>query len=105
VNGQLPLQEVPVVVSQNRSQQGFSFARAVLAAETAGDVILSITDTNGLELLVDGQPVPIQKQVQISVIPGETTLTVIVNTAVHNSPLNIAIQDYGTTAVVTPVNL
>ena len=105
VNGRLPLNAIPVVVPQNPSRQGFAFARAVLAAETAGNIVLSIGDTSGLELLIDGQPVPVEERVQVSVTPGETTLTLIVNTAVRESPLDITIQDDGTTAVVTPVNL
>lgn len=107
VDGTLPLSNIPVVMPTEHTPQGnrgFAFAHSIISVETGGGLGLQFGDTEGLELYANDEPVTLDSTIIIPVTPGALKLTMIVNTTLRSSPLNVTIHEGTTTAVVAPLN-
>jgi putative heme-binding domain-containing protein len=90
VDGSLPLEEIPVVAVKNRSAvgtRGVGFARTSLNVTTAGDIVLALNATSGIEMRVDDLPVTVQDRMELTLTAGEHRITLTVDQSVRSEPL------------------
>jgi putative heme-binding domain-containing protein len=77
-SGELPLAELPVLRPRPDSPR-VGFARCELQVTTPGRVALELTSPPGLSLWVDGEPVTVQRRIELELEPGRHALTFAVD--------------------------
>lgn len=100
VAGDLPTLEVPIVAAQSRAPA--RFARFVFDAKTAGDVILKLSGTEGVQVWLDGVAVNAAAETKMSVQPGKRTVVVAADPEKTKFDLKIQFSDAGTAQVELP---
>lgn len=96
VAGQLPLADIPNVSVRNRSAKGslgVGFARHTLQTTGRSKLKVSVNQTDGLKLIVDGRPIEIASgTATIDVGEGEHRFTWTVDQRARRMPLEVAVE-------------
>lgn len=90
VGGQLPLADVPVLTVRGTQ---LSFARTTLRVTSPGNVGFQLNSAAGLEVRIDGIPMPAEEAFTTALDAGLHTVTVIINRDQRTEPLQLELLD------------
>ncbi len=90
VNGELPLEDLPILTVR---ETPLSFARTILRVTSPGNVGFRLNSTAGVEIRIDGVPMPPEAQFATELSPGLHTVTATINRDQRSEPLQISLQD------------
>lgn len=98
VAGLLPLETLPDVYVRKKGEWSgidtqIGFARTRLEVGTAGEVLLSLNDTKGVQMWLDQQPVEAAKEMKLKVTPGTHVLTLAVNKKERGEGVRVELKD------------
>jgi putative heme-binding domain-containing protein len=99
VGGELPLAELPLLNHRYWHNKGYSAARFGLTAAQAGAVNLALGVTEGLDIWVNGEPIPKDQLGAVELPQGDSTVTILVRHDTAAAPLRAQVQEAGETAV------
>ena len=86
VSGGLPLEDVPVL---NVRDQRVGFAQSQINVTTPGNIVFRVSSVAGLEIRIDGIPMPPQAEFSVSLTAGPHVVTVMINRASRTEPLSL----------------
>ncbi len=84
VSGALPLQAIP---QMRVREQDVSFVRCQVNVTTPGEIMFRVNSADGLEVRIDGVPMPPKAEFSSSLSGGLHTVTVTINQGVRKLPL------------------
>ncbi len=90
VNGELPLEDLPILTVRDTQ---LSFARTTLRVTSPGNVGFLLNSTTGVEIRIDGVPMPPETQFSTQLSPGLHTVTATINREQRTDPLQISLQE------------
>ena len=98
VAGVLPLETLPTIYSQKKGEWSgldtqIGFARTRLDCGTAGEVLLSLNDTKGVQMWLDQQPVEVAAEIKLKLLPGSHVLTLGVNKKERSEGVRLELKD------------
>jgi len=98
VGGLLPLDAIPDVYVRKKGEWSgidtqIGFARTKLEVGTAGEVLLSLNDTKGVQMWLDQQPLEVTKEMTLKLTPGSHVLTMAVNKKERGDGLRVELKD------------
>ena len=95
VSGELPLADLPLLNHRYWHNKGYSAARFSLTAAQAGAVKLALGATDGLQIWLNGEQVPLDGLQAIELPEGDSTITVLVKLDVATAPLRVQVEESG----------
>lgn len=96
VGGSIPLADVRDFKMQERLGEAarvVGFLRCRLNATTAGAVGLTLNDTTGLQLWLDGKPLEVRDRQDLPLSQGEHEITMSVNLLTRKNPVRLELVD------------
>lgn len=99
INGELPLTDLPVLNHRYWHNKGYSAARFHLSAAKTGAVKFALGATDGLEIWLNGEQVPLDGLQALELPEGDSTITVLVKLDVATAPLRVQVEENGDTGV------
>lgn len=90
VSGHLPLADIP---SMKLRGQSVGFAQTQLNVTTPGEITFRLNSAAGVEVRVDGVPMPAAVEFSTALGAGSHTVTVTVDTGVRTEPLQLELLD------------
>lgn len=96
VGGGLPPRDVLDFTMKERlgeAARKVGFVRSGLTVTTAGSIGLQIADVEGLQMWIDGKPVPVQPRMELPLEVGDHRITFSVNLLTRKSPVRLELVD------------
>jgi len=91
VKGELPLSDLPKWKIGDGPDQ--AIVRFQLDVTTAGKAKLAVPDVTGLQLWLDGAPIPADKEIVVDVAAGVRTVTVHIKLDERKTPLRVELGE------------
>jgi putative heme-binding domain-containing protein len=100
VAGELPKDAAPVVAAQSRAPA--RFARFTFDAKTAGDMVLKLSGTEGVQVWLDGVAISAGAETKFPVQPGKRTIVVATDPEKSAFDLKIEVSDSSSSQIELP---
>lgn len=90
VSGGLPLDEIPVL---NVREQQVGFAQSQINVTTPGTIAFRVNSVAGLEIRIDGIPMPAEAEFSTTLAAGRHVVTVMIDRRQRTEPLSVEILE------------